>query len=246
MKRLAFTFLLFTPFITYSQTSIIAVKSKNSVIVGADSRVSAAGINLITGERLEKYSDTCCKLIMDGRMGFAVSGFNGEACLNLAKKLMLSHRSLKDFENEYQKECPDLIAKAFIDAYKHMPALMDSTYKMGYTLCDAIIFGYENDSLFLHYICLKRAQSDRSRFDMTWFYRYDLDTLAMGEWQEIYAQNLLKDKQTWEGGTIKGITYLINFVHEKHPTHVGGPINFIMVTKRKTKWIDKKPPCAKK
>jgi hypothetical protein len=54
--------------------------------------------------------------------------------------------------------------------------------------------------------------------------------------------NFLENKETWKKGAEKGIIKVIGISKSYHPDHVGGPINIIEVSRKRTKWY-KKPPC---
>lgn len=238
MKRLiAILFLI--PLIGYSQTCIVAVKTKDKILVGADSRVSLPKINRRTGETTETYEDTICKIVVGKNINFAISGRSGSKLLSFASKLLNDTISIAEFKYKYAIGAYSIVKKAFIE--ENTVKQIERTRNE--VLTDMIIFGRENDSLKLIRISLLDSPDTRNNMDFTWIQEDIRDTIASGEVKEIEANNILFDKKTWQNGYIKGIKYIINYAHEKHPTHVGGATNIVEVTKRKTKWIGKKPPC---
>jgi len=237
MKKLI-TVLLFVPFVGYSQTCIIAIKTKNKIIVGAESRTTFPGINPITHERLVKFEDTVCKIWEGKNINFTISGYPGSKLISFARTLLKNDSiTFSQFEERYKKEALKIVLKAIENDNK--PPFPTPTYQVGKVLTDIILFGRENDSLKMVRISL--VFLDDAKFH--WWQVKERDTIGSGETAEIESNNILYDKNTWKNGYIKGIEYLINYVHDLYPKNVGGPINIIEVTKRKTRWIGKKPPC---
>lgn len=79
---------------------------------------------------------------------------------------------------------------------------------------------------------------------MSWFDEAVVrDTLAIGETDEIDAHGILHNKSIWRNGVNDAIRAIIDSAHFYHPTHVGGPVDLIEVTRRGSSWIHKKPNC---
>ncbi|MFB9842683.1 hypothetical protein [Mucilaginibacter ginsenosidivorans] len=233
------------PFIGYSQTCIVAIKRNDTIMVGADSRVSQSGINIITKQPITRYADTSCKIISNGNgsINFSLSGYQGVSLRNLAKRIIDTAKSITAFEKAYQTSVIDYVFNSFVSANKHEVQYLLKRYKVGYAITDCVVFGREQDTMILHYLALRRKVTDTLSIDLEWGRQDKVDSVAFGEWKEISDNHLWSNREVWKNGLKSGIEFLINFSHTYHPDHVGGPINVLMVTRKKTMWLDKKPPC---
>lgn len=244
MKRFI-TILLLIPFIGYSQTCIVAIKHNDTIMVGADSRASQSGVNLLTGEKISRSADTSCKIISNstGDINFSLSGYDGIGLRNLAKQIIDTAKSISSFELSYEQMAMSHILKRINNVSDLEKQYLFSTFTIGYIVSDAVVFGRINGALFLHYLAIVRAPSDSLKMTFQMGRNDTLSHAVIGEWEEIYRDKLFSNRDVWKNGLSNGIEYLINYSSKYHPEFVGGPINILMVTKRKTIWIGKKPPC---
>jgi hypothetical protein len=233
------------PIYCFSQTCIVALKSKDRIVVGGESRVAFSGINTLTGQVVEKYEDSICKIVTGKNINFAISGFPGVKLLRFGRNILNDTVSFQQFEDRYMRGALEIVKKSFDNEIQILNGVFDNKYPTESVLTDIILFGRENDSLKMIRLSLVLRKGNNNLRFFEWYNDTLKDTLISGETKELEYnnKNILYDNNTWKNGTIKGIEYIINYVHTLHPTHVGGPINIVEVTKRKTKWIGKKPPC---
>lgn len=245
MKKLLLITALIYPFLLFSQTCIVAVKTKDKIIVGAESRVDYPIINTLTGETIHSPSDKACKIISFGDYNFALTtNLYSDELMALANKIISEGKSFDAIEISYTNKTRKLILGKLDSISKIFPGVLDTTrFKMNNQLLSFIFFGRERDSLRLDYFALTRSPNMQYAFYLQWG-KVVPDTLALGDVKEIYDDKIISNKQTWEKGTYKGIGLIINYAHNLYPYNVGGPINIIEITRKKTKWVGgKKPPC---
>jgi hypothetical protein len=236
-----------TPLLSICQTCIVAVKSKNKVVIAADSRVAQTTIG--NNETTEDYADTACKIVSNGQFGIAYEGHGGQQCMNTARYALQTFSSPSQIKDYFLNTTRTLLEKyedsLLLLPYPSVLEYVEKNYPTGmqHMLGGIFFFGYQADSVIFETWYLQRIALNDGHYHDVWFLRKISDTVAFGEVTEIYANGILSNKSTWAKGVIPGIISVINYSHDHHPTHVGGPIDIIEVTPKRSKWLQKKPIC---
>jgi hypothetical protein len=107
-------------------------------------------------------------------------------------------------------------------------------------ISQVIFFGRESDSFFLSIVRFRLLSNGDVSVNLGASV-VSSNQLYAGHINEI--RDTLQSKNVWNKGTFKTITSLINIGSAAHPISVGGPIDLIKVTKRKTIWVQRKEIC---
>lgn len=245
--KLSIAILMIAPIFLKAQTCIVAVKSKDKIVVGADSRVSQPGI--YNNEATETYADTACKIVFNGQFGIAYEGAGGPQCMNAARYALYTFSSPSKITN-----CFKSITSALIERYEDSllvrPDLATQQYLeklfpigMNKLIGAIFFFGYQADSIIFETYYLQRIVGIDGRYHDVWNQYITPDTTAIGLIKELDASRILHNKSTWAKGVVPGIISAINYSHQYNPTHVGGPVDIIEVTVKKYRWLQKKKIC---
>lgn len=226
---------------SFTQTCIIAKKSKDAIYIGADSRLTnkRAVDNIYFEDTL-----SMCKVFSEGKYNYAVSG-NG---INMSPEyIRISCQkggSFIDVMKDYGKTFSEWIKN---DLNRLRVALPVDTFYSFYKSCqpyynNAIFWGIENDTLFLGMAYFTITLEESSNIKIEGFIHQD-SIYAIGH--TINIEKLIRKQETWYGNISKKIKELIKIEATADPIHVGGRIHLLKFTKNKgLKWINgKKPPC---
>ncbi|HUN64761.1 MAG TPA: hypothetical protein VMW43_01575 [Bacteroidota bacterium] len=243
-----------------SGSTVIAVHNFDSLVIGADSRISVR-----TGDSLLAPVDTACKVVTLGRYIFAYTGFprlcagsDEEDCWDaLAYAREAAERSLP------MSGAAEYFVRQASDAFlailgrlgeKHDPLI--PVLVSVHAGIDAVFAGLENDSLGLVFVTVTIRSYNREtnsfqldRTILRWFagerplpqYHYfgHIDAIR----KEAGNQNL--GVWFYQKGYVKGIRELIAQQARSTPSEVGGDIDLVLLRRNgSVEWISRKERCA--
>lgn len=224
---------------SYSQTCIVAVKSSNRIVVGADSKVLIITENKKTGE-ITNENKIMCKIFQHGSYNLAVAGTYGDIVMNTAAPIFDRKYSFDKTMKIFSDSFSMVLIKKINNTRKEYSELFKRTIEKNKGNFSSIVFfGIENDSLWLGVVrfhLVLNGENIKVSHEMG-----SGDIVTAGHTAEI--DELLELQTTWEHGIESGIVRLINIASEAHPSSVGGPIDLIVVTKKETWWVNKKEMC---
>lgn len=238
--------LLFIPFystISFSQTCIIAKKTKDAIYVGGDSRVTHQ--RKLDGVII-KDTSSMCKIFSYGKYNYAISGSGIDASPSYVRDACEKGGTFMEVIINYCNTFQEWIKNDLNRLKAAMsPSEFDSFYNQNWLgdYNNVIFWGIENDTLFLGmaFFILERNFFD-DNIQISGKYAQD-SVFAIGHTDSI--KNKIHLKSTWEGSYINAIKRLIKIEINENPLEVGGTLHFIKFTKQKgVQWIGgKKWPC---
>lgn len=244
MGKSIYLYILFAanPFISYTQTCIIAKKTKDAIFIGADSRiVSSSRINGV----YKKDTSSMCKIFTQGKYNFAISGsginqspkYVSDACKKGGSFVQVIQNYTNTFNEWIKNDINRLKVALPTDSFY-------SLYKSWQPYYNNVIFwGIEKDTLFLGMAyftaTLEPLNNNNIRIE-GWISQETM--FAIGHTNHI--EKSLK-KETWKGDVSTIIQSLIKIEAKANPIEVGGQIHLLKFTKKSgLEWINrKKPPC---
>jgi hypothetical protein len=225
MKYLLLLSIIYSEF-THGQTCIVAKKTKDTIFVGSDSRISRT--------RYDGTVDTgsICKIYTFGKLNIALIGSFFDEAIAITKKAGKIEKSFAGLRRTYEDSMKKLIINFYI---KNVPSQSWTSFEKKNPLPSIIFFGTQGDSL---YLSLSGFIMQNNKIV---FASRDGDILADGQIDEIWPT--LFNKSTWVQGEVATIKKMITIEAKAHPDHVGGAINIVKYTKKSTTWMPKKNQC---
>lgn len=240
MLRIIYAIILITVSHCYSQTCVIARKTKKAIYVGADSRTTVYLYAPSTGE-LTFDTGSTCKIFTHGKFNFATLGANLQMSIDEAISACDNSNSFKEviikyatsFVNKFAEDLEENRKKRF----NFFSTLIDKQLP---NLAQIIFFGKESDSLFLGIVQFRILSSKLEPVKLSAYFA-ESNILYGGHIDEI--KDTMQTPKIWKRGTIETIKALISIEAKAYPLEVGGFIDMIKVSRKKTKWIQKKEAC---
>lgn len=241
-KILFLTFFILTAYISNSQTVVILKKTKNAIYVGADSKVNVYLIDVLTHQTI-RDTTTMCKIWRGGDHNFGMIGLfidqSKQYAIEASEKYKAFDSVIKYYIHTFgvhiQSEMENMRSTE-LDSYKQM-VKDDSPF-----VSQIIFFGRDSDSLFAAQVYFVLG----TPIDKPVLLRYGItkkNLLYGGHIDEIRdtmeKSNIFKKKRNIKGNIVK----LIEIESKIYPEWVGGNIDILEVTKKKTKWLQKKQIC---
>ena len=222
-----------------SQTVVIAKKTKKAIYVGADSRMLST-VYYDNG-RIQIDTTSGCKIHSYGKFNFAIIGTMIDVSLKEAAEACKIGKTFDEVMQLYAKSFLQKLADHYEKIRKNYFDIFTKLVEKNQpNFTQIIFFGAEGDSLFLAHLYSRLTSSPSESVTFT-MYKLMGNILAAGHVGEI--TDTLKKKNLWDNGIFKTIDYLIKEEMKYHPLEVGGAIDLIRITKRKTKWIRRKSMC---
>ncbi len=223
----------------FAQTCIVAVKSHDKIIVGADSKASYLIQDEKTGE-IKKISTSMCKIKKYGNYHVAVAGSYSDIALLKAKSAFTNvydlERSVKILSDSFSSE---ILRKVNVVKENYSSLFKEIQLKNNNIFSSVIIFGINHDTLHLSVLRFFLSTEETTIKVNS---KYENGTIiTAGHTNEI--DDLLQLESTWKDGIVKGVKRLIEIESIAQPNSVGGPIDIIVVTLNGAFWIDKKEEC---
>lgn len=217
-----------------AQTCVIAIKTKDAIYVGADSKVLTPVYNNLT-HRWDSVFSMTCKIGHHGNFNFAVVGNLGEINKAAASKSILTATNSKQLIGNYIEEFKKNALLKMDSISKFNYSIFNSIYSINQPFAYCIFFGLENDTLFLKTMAFIRTENIGGNLSIAPAY-LEYDTLALGHATEIYDMKMFDKPSTWSKGNISAIKSLIKLSEKYNPLNVGGEINILEVTRKRTLW----------
>ncbi len=212
----------------YSQTCVIAKKTKDAIYVGADSRINKQPF----GTDITTDTGSIRKIYKCGQVNYAVIGSFGTEVIN-----ELNGKCTKSSTANYL----DIAYRNF--GYKLRNTLLalrkqdERTFnafikEWGKAISQVIIFGKEADSLFMYRI---KIYYDNITQDIRFERSIRTDLLYAGEVDEISPY--LEDKKTWIANPVTVIKRFIDTSAAYNKLKVGGKTIVMKVTLKGAFWL---------
>lgn len=236
---IAFGFICFSSF---SQTCIIAVKTKRAIYVSADSRISRYSPGFLTDKMvLDTFSG--CKLFHSGKFNFATIGLEIDKAHDIGIEVSKSAKSIDDFSNQFIQSFSEELSQ-HLKSIKAANRMRYSYFTSATPVSQLIVFGVEKHKLILKSINFEADNSLFSALSENVDISYSItkeSILFGGHTEEI--KDTLFTPDVFKDGIVKTLIYLTNIESDAHPVEVGGDVDIIKISKRKTKWIQRKQMC---
>jgi hypothetical protein len=233
-------FILLLPCFLNAQTVVIAKKTKNSIIVGADSRETFYFVDPKTKEKIKKFG-SICKIYSSGKFNFAVIGGSIEDNINCAKKACLKANNFEDLIISYANDLTNVLNTNLEILRTYLPDTYNQLVESQRPVfCQVFFFGYQADTALLKLVAMK-VQNKISEPVKVEAFGLQADLLFGGHVEEI--RDPISKPKTWKKGISETIKNLIILEEEFHGDEVGGEIQITEVKRKSTRWINKKPPC---
>ena len=235
-------FSLFCSTISFSQTCIIAKKTKDAIYLGSDSRFLRTS-TVIKNGTYSIDTGSMCKIFSNGIYNFALSGHYLEESKNEIIKAVNNGGSFRKVIQEYSDSFREWLQLHLGELSRNMPIdSFESHIQKNYIYANAIFWGTDSDSLFLAmpYFTVRIDTNKRVLF---------VDSF-LAENHVLYAGHFFNiinkiEKETWRRNIPKTIKSLISIEIKANEFEVGGQIHLIKFTNKKgLEWIGgQKPPC---
>lgn len=238
MLRILYLLLLCSD--TFSQTCIIAKRTKKAIYVGADSKTTIIHKNEFTNEIDSSYG-SICKIITMNNYNFAVIGYMANIEIEDGKKACINNTTLLDVINDFAITFSAKLSARLEEIRKENIFYFSTVSEsLKPNISQTIFFGKEKDTLFTSVVQfqLKTSALEPVVIEALFLSR---SLLYGGHIEEI--RDTIEKKSTWRKGAIKTIIKLINIESSYHPKLVAPPIDIIKITRKKIKWIQKKQEC---
>ncbi|SRR5258708_5367480 len=231
--------LLFLP-MYLSSTCIIIYRSKNTIIIGADSKERGQFINKRTGEIISSSINKICKIHNVGKYYFAISGIDDGLLLKNAT-IACKYSSLQEIANQFAEkmriEYPPalrLLMRANKTQYLERYVKNKNDWKLG----RVAFFGFENNYPVVLYVDLDPINKIDTPVDIKYKITAlsDIEPIAfLGLTNDI--DKLPSNYDAFSNGIIEGIKLLIETeIKGNDSVHVGGPINLMQLNRNGVQW----------
>lgn len=242
MKLFFFLLLLLIDISAKCQTTVILKRTKKAIYVGADSRINIYKTDPATNTT---YRDTgsMCKIWTNGKIGCAVIGMYITQSKEEAITACNKYASFEEITNKYANSFALFIRDRLTESRQ-----LDSNYfsqllnDNSPNFCQTFFFGKNADSLISYIVQFKVIFDNNNQVQVNW-HIWQKDLLYAGHIKEI--KDTVEKSKIWrkEKKIPKTIEALIKIESIANPAWVGGSTDIIKVTRKKIKWLQKKPMC---
>lgn len=219
-------------------TIVIVRKTKDTIYVGADTKLTLEGFNKATRKFIIRH-ELFCKIATQGKFNYAVIGGSIVENLQVAFEVCKSNATFNDVMKSYIKSFHQIVQKNILEIRQSMP---NSEFKkviqkrLSNYYCQCIFFGVDNNVLFSKNILCSIKDPYSTPVSLQWS-ASDAPTLFGGEIQTI--KDTVLNEDTWKGEPLQTIEKLIKSVAEKSPDDINDKVDLVKVTKTETIWIKK-------
>jgi hypothetical protein len=236
---------------TYAQailtgTTVVAVRTKTEVVVGADSKMVAIGDNL------EDAGQTC-KIIQVDNLFFAHARLIRDSwgSFSVPETVLQARRkggTILETANNFEKMIVPSLTKILMQMKREHPAFFQKHYEGG-SAVDIVFFGIEKDVpvLYMRYF-VASSSADGSvsievrRLNCPGDCPGGLTYAFLGE-QSALNRFLDANPHYSRNGWIPTINKLIEVEASDKPDFVSLPVDILRVDKNGAEWLQKKPQC---
>lgn len=228
-------------------TTIVAVKTKKEIVIGADSKVTDT-----FGNTLERQA---CKIVQAGNVFFAYAGFarNSETDFNLPQ---IAADALNSKPKAKTAEKVEILTNIVIEKLNAEISVLKEksfpTYREkieGRIFLRILVAGFEKGKPALYVRQFRLGQTNEKGIGVI-ASNNDCDRKCKGEnvtrfLGETAAIDGLPEetKDFWKSGLAEGVNKLIETQIAAREEYVGAPIDILQITAKNAVWIRKKDSC---
>lgn len=248
MKTFSFLLSIFFAAVSTNATTIVAVKTKQEIIIGADSKLTDTYGNTV--------NEQACKIIQSGNMVFAAEGFirNKQTGFGIYK---IIGQALKQPAKISLTDKVNFVSGVVVsELLKELPKLRKQnadTYRSkieGKVFLSLLFAGFENGKplMFVRQfrLAMSRQQIGISVLpdDCMEDCNREFETRFLGEKEAI--ESLPEDTPNfWGKGAAEGIRLLIETEIQSRNEYVGPPIDIVRLNNKRVEWIQRKQNCGR-
>lgn len=230
-------------------TTIVAVKTQNEIVIGADSKVTDTYGNA--------FSNQACKIIQAGNLFFAYEGLarDKQTGFDIAQ---IAARALQLKPNAPISEKVSIltgfVASQLFDELprlkQHDPGTYREKVEGGQTFLKILIAGFEGNTPLLFVRQFRAVPINRQTIGVSIVPDDCLKDCAQGIVVKSLGETAAIDglpEETpgfWEGGIVEGVRRLIETEIAARSEYVGPPIDILRIDKTGAHWIQKKASCV--
>jgi len=244
LLRKILTIILFSQtYISYNQTTIIAIRLNDTIIIGADSKAHNF-----------KKSWNVCKIYKYKNFYYAVSGISSDTIYNFDLEVIINKNvdanreifltldslnyALCDSLINYLKRIKfnrPYVYNEFITKYRGIKIIFAIiSYQIPFLVGAEYYVEYDS-TMMNYYIKYKNTFCPGDS-------KASSNIMIIGQHKAI--DGYLEDHPGfWEKNPVEAINFLIKLEIKSNPDKVGKPIDIIQITKNNYKWIQCKPEC---
>lgn len=228
-------------------TTIVAVKTKNEIVIGADSKVTDTFGNALPVET--------CKIVQAGNVFFTYAGFarNNETGFSIPQ---IAKAALESKPKAKMSEKIEILTKTVVEKLdaeilvlreKSFPTYREKIE--GKIFLRILVAGFDKGKPALYVRQFRLGQTSEKGVGVV-VINDDCDRKCKGEnvtrfLGETAAIDGLPEetKDFWKTGLAAGVTSLIETQIAAREEYVGPPIDILQITKKNAVWIRKKDSC---
>jgi hypothetical protein len=231
-----------------AQTSIVAVRTPNEMVVGADSK------GQLGGDRL--YNIPLCKIVKANNLFFAISGLSHDPATSfdanaVAIQASQSEGTIHDRATEFEKLIVMPLTRALKEIRRDYPMNYNRDF-VGKPALQIIFFGFERNLLVLLAREFEGRTSDSGGLPyvrITKRLNCPGEACPLGEMAVYLGQaeaiNRFRreNPDSYAVGLVKAVRHLIQLEIDDVPDKVGPPIDVLRITRTGAEWIERKKEC---
>jgi hypothetical protein len=222
------------------QSCLIAVKTKNAVYLGADTRSIIIKTDSIT-QAQDTVLKTECKIYHSGKINFAVFGEFTKEATEIANSAVKNGKTFSKAMVSFEDRFARLLSNVFdyystTDMHKYLQLLKDD----GSVIAETIFFGFESDSSVLFEIpfILSRPESGGVRIAHGIVHKRVISTGCTDKIKDSISKEI-----TWTNGIPSTIHDLIKIQCNSNSIYAGSEIVILKVEPKGVTWIPDKNSC---
>jgi hypothetical protein len=244
---------------TASATSVVAVRSDDEIVIGADSKTTLT----LPGERTGgPESITKCKIVQSGTLFFASAGSagigpagpedNADPELDLKQTIaacLLGNGGIAEKVRNLEKFLVADLTRVAEEARRDNPVFFLKRF-VRHPVHTVIVGGLDNGELVLMVRSFRLIVSpsgslsfEIGRFACPGDCRTSFITIFEGQTEAI--RNYLQDHELFLffADPVSAVRNLVELEISKDPSSVGPPVDILRLTRKGAEWVQKKPLC---
>jgi hypothetical protein len=224
------------------------MSTKDSVIIATDSKFRTGFIDRRQGEE-DTYRDSIwmgCKIFPINNMVFALSGFNYESIVSIAKKVCLKSKNVQEAVTLFEAEAKISYQNYLNNIKQNFPYLFNKN--LNQYGANVLFAAYENDSFNISYVhfWLDTLGENFKVVDST--SSIGTPKLPSQVTVKTFGHNsaiepIVENPHYWLNGVINGINTLINIQQVATPEYVGGSTTIYCIKKTGNYFIQNMNKC---
>lgn len=239
-------FLFLLPAISYSQTTIIIVRTSYGIFVGSDTKRGTTLYDPISRNVISQKSDTVCKIHKFNNIYYAIAGAMPELIADEIDKGIGQKKSFDSTLNIVIEKVSSVRTSFLKELQKNDKSIFESRFEELRSL-EVALFGYEKHIpktvRIVFSITSQKSQPVQTKdtiasknLDIPAF-QNEFIPFPMGHAEEI--KDIMFARECWlDKHPLVAIKKLIQIEAKAHPESVSEPIDLLTITENSYQWIE--------